>query len=96
MKIHMNLTRMNRYLLLIQQTMKRLKSLSVDRISILTTDHEPAVPKAGLGFSILKFFKREKPNTDRMNLIIQKLAEPATAKRIDAIIEKLEKLSKRC
>lgn len=77
---------------------KRIKNLSVSRISILTTDHEPAVPKAGLGFSILKFFKREKLDTSRMDSILEKLSgvpevaedagEPATEARMDAIVEK--------
>lgn len=77
---------------------KRIKDLSVSRISILTNDHEPAVEKAGLGFSILKFFKRAKPDTSRMDSIIEKLSgtpevsedagEVATEARMEALIEK--------
>lgn len=61
---------------------KRIKSLSVSKISLLTSDHSPAVPKAGIGYSILKFFTGRKPEKiekkeldDKLEKILEKLCK---------------------
>lgn len=78
--------------------MKRIKALSVDKISLLTSGHAPAVPKAGVAYSILKFFrmgKIEKKDTSRLDAIIKKLSPNGGAvvvdqvDRLGAIVEKM-------
>ncbi len=82
--------------------MGRIKSLSVSRISLLTSEHEPAVQKAGLGFSILKFFTRGKSvtkETAKLDAIIAKLSatagepKPELSSRLDSVIAKMSKIA---
>lgn len=75
---------------------KRIKSLRVDKISLLTEEHSPAVPKAGIGFSIMKFLKfptAAKPDSGRLDAVIAKLATASGPSKLDAAISKLEAVS---
>lgn len=78
--------------------MKTIGSLSVSKISLLTSEHIPAVPKAGTKFSILKFFTRkssDNPDVAKLDSIIEKLSKPQTQEpdKISEIIEKMENIS---
>ena len=80
--------------------MKRIWNIVVDKISLLTTEHQPAVPKAWLWFSILKFFtpsKINKKTKQKLDNIIEKLWQKEIIKisKIDEIIERFEKMDKR-
>ena len=81
--------------------MKRIKSLTVGKISLLTSGHSPAVPKAGIGFSILKFFTKGKPemvDSAKLDTILKNLSSksseiPSTPDRLGSVIEKMSKIA---
>ena len=67
---------------------KRIKCLTVDKISLLTSEHQPAVPKAGLGYSILKFFrtrKISKADTKKLDSVLASLDY-----RLESVLKRLE------
>jgi len=51
--------------------MKKLTDVTVDKISLLTKDNAPAVPKAK--FAILKMFKKKKVITKKINERLDKI-----------------------
>ena len=67
----------NKILLLIKNIMKVLKDLTVNAITLVSKDKNPAVPKAETGFSIFKIFNKKtivsKAEKDKLDSIVSKL-----------------------
>lgn len=80
--------------------MKRIWSLTVDKISLLTEEHTPAVQKAWIWHAILKFFRREDTKTvekskfDTILENIEKVSQKREDPRLNSIFEKMKSISK--
>lgn len=67
-------------LIIISTKMKKLSNLIVDKISLVTKDKKPAVPKASTGFFSVFKIKKEKSLTPEQVVRIQKLKDFYTKK----------------